>query len=263
MKNWIAFSVVLIISLAGCAHQEQPATTPATFRVISYNIHHAEGTDGKLDVARIAEIVTRNHADLVAIQEVDVLTKRVPIDEPAELARLTHMHVQFGKAIDLQGGQYGQVILSRFPISNPHIYKLPSRPDKEQRIAIAVTVSPGDGHPDFRFVTTHLDHQDNGDRVKQATELMRVLAMDTAKPTILAGDFNSYPESEPMAKVFEHFDATDGKPWVPTVPSDKPRHKIDYILFSKGSPWISSDSKVLDESTASDHRPVRVDLAWR
>ena len=30
-----------------------------TITVISYNIHHGEGTDGKLDLQRIADVVKR------------------------------------------------------------------------------------------------------------------------------------------------------------------------------------------------------------
>lgn len=262
MRNTFGLALAIVGLLAGCAH-EQPIVAPASFRVMTYNIHHAAGTDEKLDVARIAAIVTKNHADLVAIQEVDVRTHRVPMDEPEELGRLTHMHVMFGKAIDFDGGGYGQVILSRFPISDAQVYKLPSRPNKEQRIAMAVMVSPGEGHKDFRFVTTHLDHQSNEDRVAQATELMRVLAPDSGSPMILAGDFNAWPDSAPMKLVFEHFIATGSEHWIPTVPSDRPKHKIDYILMSKEGRWVFAGSTVLDEPVASDHRPVIVNFAWK
>src|SRR5688500_2206377 len=87
----------------------QPAAKPAgkTLRVLSYNIHHAEGTDGKLDVARIAGVIKAAGPDLVAVQEVDRNTTRTnKVDQAAELARLTGLHGEFARAIDLQGGQY-------------------------------------------------------------------------------------------------------------------------------------------------------------
>ncbi len=38
---------------------------------MTYNIHHGEGTDGKLDLERIAALIKQEQADIVALQEVD------------------------------------------------------------------------------------------------------------------------------------------------------------------------------------------------
>ncbi|HNZ49535.1 MAG TPA: hypothetical protein PKN92_11895, partial [Candidatus Hydrogenedentes bacterium] len=38
--------------------------------VMSYNIHHAEGMDGKIDLDRIAAVVLESGADIVCFQEV-------------------------------------------------------------------------------------------------------------------------------------------------------------------------------------------------
>src|SRR5215207_8498273 len=96
--------VAAIAALGG-----EPAARPAgkTLRVLSYNIHHAEGTDGKLDLARIAGVIRAAEPDLVAVQEVDRDTTRTnKVDQTAELAKLTKLHGEFAKAIDLQGGGY-------------------------------------------------------------------------------------------------------------------------------------------------------------
>jgi endonuclease/exonuclease/phosphatase family metal-dependent hydrolase len=263
LLHFVVAAVVIALSAAGCARQRDRSAAPETFRVMTYNIHHAEGTDGRLDLARVARIITENRVDLAAIQEVDVLTKRVPIDEPAELARLTGMHVTFAKAIDYQGGAYGQVVLSRYPISDPRTISLPSRPEKERRIALAVTVSPGGGRRDFRFVTAHLDHQSEDDRVEQARELLKNLSENSAAPTILAGDFNARPASRTMKVVFSRFDDTAGEnALAPTGPADRPTLKIDYILTSKNAPWAPIHSSVIDDRVASDHRPVTCDFTW-
>ena len=47
-------------------------TMKDTITVLSYNIHHGEGLDGKLDLQRIADVVKRENPDVVAFQEVDV-----------------------------------------------------------------------------------------------------------------------------------------------------------------------------------------------
>ena len=56
------------------------------FKIVSYNVRHCEGMDGKLDVARIADVLNRQHPRFAALQELDKKTERSKgIDEPEEL----------------------------------------------------------------------------------------------------------------------------------------------------------------------------------
>src|SRR5258707_15896745 len=90
---------------------------PVVVRVLTYNIHHGEGTDGEFDLPRLANVIKSVEPDLVALQEVDEATERASgVDELAELGRLTGMHTAFGKAMDFQGGAYGVGVLSRWSI---------------------------------------------------------------------------------------------------------------------------------------------------
>src|SRR5690349_3575464 len=94
--------------------------------VLSYNLHHCGGTDGKRDVERIAKVIERSGADLVALQEVDNRTKRTNhVDQAAELGKLTKMHAVFGKAMEWDGGDYGDAILSKYEIIHVHQEHLP------------------------------------------------------------------------------------------------------------------------------------------
>ena len=84
--NRILSSSLLLLLFVG-ARGSQPI--PLTLRVLTYNIHHGEGADGRVDLARLAGVVTSVHPDLVALQEVDEGTERASgVDELAELARL-------------------------------------------------------------------------------------------------------------------------------------------------------------------------------
>ena len=70
--------------LTGC-ESTPPLTASHTFRVMTYNIHHGEGLDGKVDLLRIAELIKREGADIVALQEVDKGVERtarrdLPVD---------------------------------------------------------------------------------------------------------------------------------------------------------------------------------------
>ena len=102
------------------------AAEPLRVRVLTYNIHHGEGTDGKIDLARTGEAIKRVTPDLVALQEVDKATARSRgVDQAAELGKLTGMHAAFGKAMDFARGQYGEAILSRYPLTEVQVHSLP------------------------------------------------------------------------------------------------------------------------------------------
>ena len=51
-------------------------TPPMMLRVLTYNIHHGEGTDGRFDLPRLAGVMKSVQPDLVALQEVDEGTTR-------------------------------------------------------------------------------------------------------------------------------------------------------------------------------------------
>lgn len=256
----------LIIGCAGPSRGEGNSpraisrTAAAPLRVMTFNIHHAAGLDEKIDIERIAGVIKDQHPDLVAIQEVDRGTRRVGgADQPAELARLTGLNMHFSPAFDLMGGQYGQVILSRDPIEDVTTLKLPRLKD-EQRIAIVAQIArPGQA---LRFVATHLTHNSEPERVGQVTELLKQLQADDSPPTILAGDLNSTPGSAPIRLLLESFTDTTG-PDALSHPAEAPRIKIDWILLSRQSPWRAGKVTVIDNTVASDHRPVVVDLVER
>jgi endonuclease/exonuclease/phosphatase family metal-dependent hydrolase len=189
------------------------------------------------------------------------------LDEPLELARLTGMHAEFGKAIDHDGGDYGQVILSRRPVQKLDVHELPNEPGQEQRIALVAQIPQAKPLPDLLFVGTHLHAKGGGDalRVAQAKEIVRVLKDDcrsSSHAALLLGDLNSTPNSDAMAFLGESWmDASIDSG--PTVPAEKPASKIDYVLIPKESPWKIISAKVLDEPVASDHRPVVAELRWQ
>src|SRR6478609_2091418 len=101
---------IMLLGLTALLHSPALAAEPEgknRLRVLTYNLHHGEGTDGKLDLKRIAEVIKATQPDVVALQEVDRNVKRTnQVDQPAEYAKLTAMNAGFARAIDLQGGEY-------------------------------------------------------------------------------------------------------------------------------------------------------------
>jgi len=114
-----------------------PAKESVSLRVLTYNIHHGEGTDHRLDLPRIASVIRAVEPDLVALQEVDRMVERTDrVDQPMELARQTGLRVAFGGNLGLQGGSYGNAVLSRYPILAQRNQFLPGSPGSEPRGAL-------------------------------------------------------------------------------------------------------------------------------
>jgi len=257
MRNTLASLIVFSLSFAFWNQSSSNAEDDGqTLRIMTYNIHHCEGVDGKLDVERIAGVIRKQGCDLVALQEVDRNTTRSQrVDQLAELGRLTGLQPYFGKAIDYGGGEYGLGILSKLPIAETKIFQLPSGAKREQRIAIEVVVQPKTG-PRFVFVCTHLDHSSGeNDRTQQINELKKLFGGGPSQ-AILAGDFNCTSDKPELAPIMAHWSDVDGKKMSPTIPVAKPNRKIDYIFLQHDCPWSVDSAQVLDEPVASDHLPL-------
>ncbi len=263
MRNLMRIVFCFLFACLACGKTASVADDGQSLRIMTYNIHHCEGMDRIIDVARIAGIIRKQNCDLVALQEVDRNTKRCgSVDQMAELGRLTGMQPYFGKAIDYDGGEYGLGILSRMPIVDSKAMKLPSDASREQRIALEVFVKPADG-PAFVFVCTHLDHSGGpNDRKDQNTELRKLFGNGPGQ-AILAGDFNSTSDKPELVAVLEHWADVDSEKLAPTFPVKSPKSKIDYIFLQKDSPWSVVSAEVLNEPVASDHLPLVAKLRWK
>jgi len=237
---------------------------PLTLRVLTYNIHHGEGTDGRVDLSRLAGVVTSVHPDLVALQEVDEGTERASgADELAELARLTDLHGVFGKAMDYWGGEYGVAVLSRWPLLRTHNDPLPNLADHEPRTALTVEVAVGDGGPSIEFTSTHLDQaRDPENRLAQARYLNDRLAREDEHATILAGDMNARPDTPVMDVLEARWTNPPAVDPSPISPTGRPRLRVDYVLIRPAARWRVVESSIVNEAVASDHRPLLVVLEW-
>lgn len=232
------------------------AAEPIELRIMSYNVHHCEGVDGKLDIERIAKIIKEHNCDLVALQEIDVNTTRSQkVDQLEKLAELTGMKPIFGKAIDFGGGEYGVGILSKLPVVSHKTWPLPTGGKREQRVALEVVVQP-EGRQAFAFVCTHLDHSSGENDRNNQTATLRKLFGDGPRQTIIAGDFNATVASAEMKTIVEKWTDVDATKLTPTIPVSKPTLKIDYIFLPQSSPWKVESAAVLNEHIASDHLPL-------
>jgi endonuclease/exonuclease/phosphatase family metal-dependent hydrolase len=273
-----------------------------TTRVASWNIRAAIGPGdpfppawwrhverGRLE--RIAGIISGLDADLVALQEVAVLTPHGELlDEPAELGRLTGMEVRYAAVhafalIEPEDGRaigaatWGNAILSRRPLDDGVAVGLPVGTDddhvepagsglplagvtfleapygtREPRCAVGGRLAgPGRG---VAIVNAHLTYAGADQRRAQAAALAR-LGDELGSPLVVIGDFNAAIEAPELASLASSFD--DAFAAVGIEAGDPRRascgpHRIDHLL-TRGLRAL--DCAVRREAgDASDHLPV-------
>jgi len=261
--------IAVFIALLVFGIQSRPAARlsvpPRAFdhklRVMTYNIHVGVGMDKKLDLKRIADVINRQHPDLVGLQEVDRGVQRTQrIDEIAEIAKLTHMDYAFAFNLAYQGGQYGVAILSRLPIMATDHRLFKNLREAERRGFIRAEVS-FHGRK-LNFVTTHLDYQFDDGRQFEVRQLLDALK-EVSGPLIVVGDFNDTPDGGAYKLMRERFDdawmGNAGTTPGFSYPADKPAKRIDYILLRNGDNVRTKQSWVVS-TLASDHIPVIADL---
>ena len=260
MKTFsIRLRVLLIILLigvcaGGCA--DAKLGSPTRVAILTYNIYHGEDANGSSNLDAVAGIINLLEPDLVALQEVDNKTARAKrLDLTAELSRRTGMHGVFGKAMDYDGGGYGEAVLSRYPILETKNNLLPNSAQAEPRAALEVHIELPGGVK-MAFVGTHLDHQRNqSNRMMQAGRIVE-LYENYDLPIVLAGDLNATPGSDPINLLGRQLSYAARDDPRPTFPSVKPARKIDYIMYKPKGRWKVVEVRVIDEKVASDHCPV-------
>ena len=247
-----------------------------TLRIATYNIGKNEASDNVTDFTALNSAVKKINADIIAVPEVDNKTRRSQkIDQLKTIADANRMHYVFGKALDFDDGEYGLGLLSKHKILHSQVVKLPSG-NAEQRIALLAQVEvPGfDSAP--IIMVTHLDWQkDPTIRTEQARYLLDLSIGDAPSDfkdiassiKILAGDFNSTCEEQPIKEIGYFFNevskpGADTRSW----PAVNPAIDIDHIFTFKGQKWdlknleIPHNSPEFNWSAASDHLPVIVEM---
>ncbi|MDC0709945.1 DUF4082 domain-containing protein [Stigmatella sp. ncwal1] len=233
----------------------QGLTAGGGLRFMTYNIKHAELSS----LEAIASVINAQAPDVVALQEVDVLTVRSNgVDQAARLGQLTGMsHAFIPSLTSYDSGQYGLAILSRYPIRSAQ--RLPLRSAAEQRVLalFEVELAPSRLIP---VGVTHFGTTGATERVQQAEDIKAALA---GKPwALLGGDLNASPSESSITSLLQQFTdawARGGSGSGYTHSATLPIKRIDYVLL--GSAWTSPlTASVVNATSQSDHRPLAATL---
>lgn len=230
------------------------------FRVLTYNIHHGEGTDGRIDIERIAGIIRETRADVVCLQEVDRGVGRSGrIDIDAKLAERLGMELAYGPNLRLDGGHYGNATLTRFPIVAQENIPLPTPEGQEPRGCLRTTLEIGAHRVDVYNMHFGLT---SAQRKEQASALAARLGEG---PAVVAGDLNARPGGPVLrilaGKLRDTFLEAEARGST-EAPGEFGDHRIDYVLVSRHIDVLSS--RVVSAppaDVASDHLPYAADLS--
>jgi endonuclease/exonuclease/phosphatase family metal-dependent hydrolase len=225
-----------------------------TLRVMTWNIHSGIGRDGRYALERITETVARHDPDVLAIQEVDSRRLTDGARSPFELLReAVGEHGIEAKSISTADGDYGQMLVSRWPFGTTEVHDI-THTNREPRRAIETEVQCGDGK--LRIVATHFGLS-LAERRTQAKRLVAI-ARRHALPTVMLGDFNDWFWPGSLRDALKH--EMPGRTRHATFPSWCPVLRLDRIFC--WPPQILKRSFV-DRSArrSSDHLPVIADIA--
>lgn len=250
---FLSAAILFLFTNVDLFRQGERKSDSGKIRILSYNIRNGIGMDEVPDYDRITHAIRRIDPECVALQELDSATERsqgkVVLDE---LAKKLGMYASYGASIDYRGGKYGIGILSKEKPLRKETVPLPGSEEKRSLLVVEL--------PGYVMCCTHWSLTPS-DRLSSIDIINKVTEKYTTKPVFLAGDLNATPESPEIAELAKTWEMLND-PSRPTFPSDNPCYCIDYIFFKKNSLFRITvlQTCVENESMASDHRPVWVDV---
>ncbi|PYQ73090.1 MAG: hypothetical protein DMG04_15225 [Acidobacteria bacterium] len=237
-------------------------THPArpTLRVATYNIHRCRGLDGRTRPQRIAAVLRTIDADVVALQEV-VGAGPHGGGHAEELGAMLGMGWVMSPARELRGHQFGNAVLSRFPIMHHSEHDLSWKtcePRRMQRVDVVV-----------HGCTLHLYNVHLGtailERRHQALRLASMVSdRHIAGPKLVLGDFNEWMRGLATKMLSERLNSVDLRNHLRrrrTYPGLFPILHLDHIYYAGRVEIVGIELPRTRQSlVASDHLPLVADV---
>ena len=219
--------------------------TPASIRIVTFNVKFAEDVAGAITVIR--DTPELRGADLIALQEMD----ERGVDRIARA--LSWNGVYYAASVHPNTGKtFGPALLSPWPITRGWKVLLPHQGYARAQRRVATGAEVLIGRLRVRAYSVHLEMLLRMSEEKRTDQARAVLedAADWPGPVVVAGDLND----DRMGTIFE----SRGYAWVTRgVPRTVGIFSYDHI-FARGlggSPGEPA-SGVADARGSSDHRPV-------
>lgn len=234
------------------------------FRIVTYNIHKGRGLDGRIRVNRIARVLERLDADIVALQEVVSREGSSAEDhQAAYLADRLNAYFAIGETRKHRGGIYGNVTLSRHAFDLVRHVDL-SVPHREPRGVLRTDVRVGPHLIHIFNVHLGTAHRERRTQAVRLVDNDLLRAIDISGARIVLGDFNEWTHGLVTRTLSEEFRLTDLRDCLPrtrSYPSVLPLLNLDHLYFDHGlhmeRAWFPRTPLSL---IASDHLPLAADF---
>jgi endonuclease/exonuclease/phosphatase family metal-dependent hydrolase len=217
-------------------------------RTVTYNVHKCRGMDGRVNTKRIAEVLSEVDADIVALQEV--------MDHQAEvISSEMKMHFAIGENRKHRGYGYGNVVLSRLPISGSRNYDLSIRGREERGCLRTDLELRGTGalHVFNVHLGTAFTERRHQGRKLIAPELLTDAELQ--HPRIVLGDFNEWTRGLATHLLCAHMKSAEFKSR--SYPGFLPLLHLDHIYYDEA---LQLEKLALHRTRrsliASDHLPL-------
>jgi endonuclease/exonuclease/phosphatase family metal-dependent hydrolase len=229
-------------------------------RVATYNIHRSRGLDGRTRPERIAAVLGRIDADIIALQEVVGAGPRGGGHAEAIGAALG-MGWVMAPARLLREHQFGNAVLSRWPITQHVEHDLSWKtcePRRLQRVDVAVDGS-----------TLHVYNVHLGtailERRHQAERLAGIVGdRHVAGPKLVLGDFNEWMRGLATTLLSARLHSVDLESYLPrrrTYPGFFPLLHLDHIYYEGRVEVVGIElPRTPLTLVASDHLPLVADI---
>jgi endonuclease/exonuclease/phosphatase family metal-dependent hydrolase len=259
----LAAAIALLVVLAG--YQRQPcganagtqfegeiAAAPASnrrLRVGTLNMHGGKGSDGRLDLARTAQLL--DGLDLAALNEVRGTFAWERVGQAEQLGRKLGLKWLFAPTEERWWHyRFGNSVLSSLEVSSWQT--IPLRREASHTYRNAVLLSARHGDASLHLVITHLERGDEQEREHQLRTVAD-LFLALSEPAILLGDLNCTADDDELRRLLSQPGVRD--PLADVLGAAAPP-RIDWIL-TRGLRTL--DAGLLDNG-ASDHPLVWAEL---
>lgn len=216
-----------------------------SLKAVTYNIHIGKSAAGDLDLERTIGELKELEADIIGLQEVERFSPRSGLqDQAKQIGEALGMEYRFAPALKIGPFEYGNLLLSKYPIEAVKQILLSS--EKENRSALLATLNIHGRQ--VAVAVTHLG-LNREERIGHVSLLQQEFS-GVGLPLIVMGDFNTTPDSDelgPWTQELQHVSQ------VPLVTLPAAGKQIDSILVSRE---FSVGNVFTVQSAASDHYPL-------
>ena len=236
-------------------------------RIATYNIHKCVGVDRKYSPERIVQVLREIDADVIGLQEVLCHSHLHKRDHQADfIAKALGFEFVLGKNRQIKGADYGNAILSRFPILSSRNFDITvSQYEPRGCMRTELEVSPG---RTIQFVNLHMGTS-FFERRKQVHKILAGHVLErphVAGGRIIVGDFNEWTSGLTTRMFRSRFNYVDPKLHLGTsrsFPGYMPLLHLDHIYYD-GNLELEAASLHRSETAlvASDHLPIFADFRF-